>query len=75
MSESDRDAAVLAEKVAIVNRVRKVSVDLQRFKLGLIKSVRGTAQLQEVIGKIKPLQNGIFELLAFDTGIISASKS
>lgn len=58
--QSDSETAIYSHKVEVINKIRQVSVDLQKFKLGMMKTARGTTQLQQVITNIKPLQNGIF---------------
>jgi hypothetical protein len=68
--QDDSQAAILNLKVDALTRIRQVSVQLQRFKLGMMKTARGTNALQHVIASIKPVQDGIFELLSLDRGII-----
>jgi uncharacterized coiled-coil DUF342 family protein len=71
--QDEISCSMLKEKVEIQNKIRQVSVDLQKFKLGMMKTARGTAQVQQFVANIKPLQDKIFDLLSLDRGIIGIS--
>jgi hypothetical protein len=43
---SEDEASMLKEKVEIQEKVREISVELQRMKLSLMKTARTTPQIQ-----------------------------
>lgn len=62
------------EKVTIQDRIRQVSIEMQKMKVSLLKSSKGTTQIQQLVANMKPLQDKIFELLSHDRGIMGSPK-
>lgn len=62
------------EKVTIQDRIRQISVEMQKMKVNLLKSSKGTTQIQQLVANMKPLQDKIFELLSHDRGIMGSPK-
>ncbi len=65
----------MKEKVEIQEKIREISVEIQKLKLSFMKGTHNTAQVQQLVASIKPLQEKVFELLSSKKGVLSCLYS